>query len=959
MKPLFATAGLLAATAIQAAPPVRSGDGLVWPGTPMQISLRSPRFSVDGEVVGGDLPLRITGRITDATGLRVAYRPTPLPGAGSVRMELRVRWYQREAVLRKWVRLRFDVPGAVTLGPVELERLPAAGSRYLPYPPQSHPVFWDGAWAGVEFPVAATRMEGDTAVIAWQPGRPLAPNTWHESRRMVCAVVARGEETRHFQSYLLARRPGNARLHVNYNSWWTSPVPYTERDILDLMDRIQSGLGPSGTALDSFCIDMGWSDPKTIWSIDSKLFPEGFRAIADKAKTHGGHLGLWISPSAVYAPALDVAHAHASGYETTQVPWGEGTLDACCLGGARYASAFRQALSGLVSRYGLAHVKLDGCFLTCKETDHGHLPDAAAADAIAEGAIAAFDAARSANRDVWLETTCFGWNPSPWWLWHVHSVIGAYGDDAPPGRVPAVSYREAATTGRDYFNLQGNTWIPLPAAAQEVLGVVHQSPDDPTNDIMTVLLRGHRFLPLYLNPAYMNPDRWAVLGEMLRWARKNAPDLGQPEVLLPGVWRDGKAPRFTSDQPMPREPYGYIHTSRTGGMALLRNPWVAEAEVTLHVGDRPGWMVPQGVYQVNTLFPSRSTDATDLSHGSTVSIRLAPWETRVLELVPQRGRQTAVPRTAGTPSVQVSRWEFQRTVAVDRDWFGPNWTVSGPDGPGAMVSGVIAVECASRADLLVLAEHASDNTGGSATASVNGRETPVEMIPSSAGWTATVMTAPEHWTWWRIPLDPGAHTVKLTVHGARGVWSAWCTAWREGRRPVEPGVLPEPERIYTGSACLMAPTDCETAPEMALDRPRVEIDGVYLDTLTPTAAEQGWGVLQLRRSVWEKPIRLGGRIYRRGLGTHAPAKLTYALNGQWRRFEAIAGADQNNSPTVTLEVLVDGRSVWKSGLMTAETPPAAISLDVSGARTLELVAGDGGNGIAGDHVSWADARLLR
>ncbi len=959
MKPLCATVGVLAATAMHAAPPVRSGDTLIWPGSPIQISLRSPRVTVEGTVVGDDAPLRVTGRVTDAGGMRVTYQPSVLKGTGAVRMELRLRWYAREAVLRKWVRLRFDSSAPVTCGTVELERLPAAGCRYLPYPPQSHPVFWDGAWAGLEFPVAATRLEGDAAVIAWQPGRPLDAHVWHESRRMVCAVVAPGEETRHFQRYLLARRPGNARLHVNYNSWWTSPVPYTERDILDLMDRFHAGLAPTGESLDSFCIDMGWSDPKTVWSIDPKLFPDGFRAIAQKARSHGSRLGLWISPSAVYPPALDVAHARANGYETTRVPWGEGTLDACCLGGAKYASAFRQALSRLVSRYGLAHVKLDGCFLTCKEIDHGHLPDAAAADAIAEGAIAAFDAARAANRAVWLETTCFGWNPSPWWLWHVHSVIGTYGDDAPPGRVPAVAYRDAATTGRDYFNLQGNTWIPLPASTQEVLGVVHQSPDDPANDIITVILRGHRFLPLYINPAYMNADRWSVLGAMLQWARRNASDLGQPEALLPPTWAGGKAPRFTSDQPMPREPYGYIHSKRNGGIALLRNPWVAEADVTLHVGGQPGWMVPPGVYQLNTLYPTRRVTAVGLEPGATVSVRLAPWETRVVELVPQRDNQIVASTASGKVSVQASRWVSHRTASADGDGFGPNWTLAGPMGPGAMVSGKVAVECDSNADLLVLCEHASDSTGGSATAHVDGRETPVEMIPSSAGWTATVMNAPEHWTWWRIPLAPGAHTVELTVYGARGVWSAWCTAWRNGKRPVEQGVLPEPERVYTGSTCLMAPAESESMPEVHVDLPRLEIDGIYLDMLDPTHVEQGWGMLQRRQSVWEKPIRLGGRIFRRGLGTHAPARLVYALDGKWRRFEAIAGADQNNAPTITLEVLVDGRSVWKSGLMTAETPPAEISLDVTGAHTLELIAGDGGNGISGDHVSWADARLLR
>jgi hypothetical protein len=33
-------------------------------------------------------------------------------------------------------------------------------------------------------------------------------------------------------------------------------------------------------------------------------------------------------------------------------------------------------------------------------------------------------------------------------------------------------------------------------------------------------------------------------------------------------------------------------------------------------------------------------------------------------------------------------------------------------------------------------------------------------------------------------------------------------------------------------------------------------------------------------------------------------------------------------------------------------------VDVRGARRLELLVGDGGNGIAADHADWADAVLI-
>jgi len=58
------------------------------------------------------------------------------------------------------------------------------------------------------------------------------------------------------------------------------------------------------------------------------------------------------------------------------------------------------------------------------------------------------------------------------------------------------------------------------------------------------------------------------------------------------------------------------------------------------------------------------------------------------------------------------------------------------------------------------------------------------------------------------------------------------------------------------------------------------------------------------------------------------------------------------------EVWVDGAKRWQSGLMTRESPPAWVDLDVSGAKRLELVVGDAGDFMA-DHADWAEARLLR
>ena len=109
---------------------------------------------------------------------------------------------------------------------------------------------------------------------------------------------------------------------------------------------------------------------------------------------------------------------------------------------------------------------------------------------------------------------------------------------------------------------------------------------------------------------------------------------------------------------------------------------------------------------------------------------------------------------------------------------------------------------------------------------------------------------------------------------------------------------------------------------------------------------------------WPASLTIGKRRFLRGLGTHAPSTIVFSLGGQYRRFQAWAGADANTGPSVTFEVWVDGVQRWHSGLMTRETPAAWVDVDISGAKTLKLVVGDAGD-LTSDHADWAEAKLLR
>jgi hypothetical protein len=941
----------------------------------LPISLGCPTFVFEGGAAGGGLPTSIKGSLSRREPLDVWYPLQPIGSNGQLEVRLRVQWSASEGVLHKWAEFRLkDAAAPILLKEVVLDEVGLAGEKpqLEGSGVQSYPAFWRGFFTGIEFPVAATRVEGERVMVAHRPGWTLRNGEWHQSRKAVFGVAPAGSERQQFARYITAHRPKPAGLHVNYNSWWTSPAPfYKESDILKLMDAFQRKLyKPYGVSFDTFCIDMGWAEPRSVWEIKKDLFPEGFARIQSSAAKMGSSLGLWISPSACYHDALNPDWARTNLETFRPATAGGPGSQMCCLGGERYATAFRTQLVHLVQRYGIRHVKLDGYCLECPETGHGHAPGALSAEAMAEGGIAAFEAVRKVQPEVWLESTCFGWNPSPWWLFYVNSVIGTFGDDAPHGRVPAPVYRESYTTGRDYYNLQGAARMPVPIVAQEVLGVIHQTPEPFMNDAVITALRGHAFLPLYLNPAYFDEGRWKALAQFLRWSRHNAPLLEETTPILPAAWRQGKVPHFSNDEIMPREPYGYAHWKRDQGLVALRNPWIVPQSVTLQLDESIG--VERGAKQLEvvSLYPEPRLYGSGVRFGDALQVPLAPYETVVLALA-KKLEIRGLPRASDVVGKGVvvekanrdlNRVEFEGAAQA----LGPDWTSPGPSGSAGLELKLDAkVSVASpTAELLVLTEAGQPlSEPVEQSLLVDGKELPLEPSSSATGWAATGQPVKEHWLFLKGTVPGGRHQVslKLLWGDAQMKLSAWVWATKPGGTlPGYPNALPSPETISLDAQPLLSPTDSTAATRLVRSqRPVEKIDGIFLDALEPVSCVQGWGKLQKNQSVWEKPMTIGSRHFRRGLGTHADSRIVYDVSGGYRRFQSWVGADGASHATITFEVWADGKKQWESGLMNRESPAKLVDLDVTGVKTLELIVGHGGDDIMSDHANWADAKLLR
>ena len=136
------------------------------------------------------------------------------------------------------------------------------------------------------------------------------------------------------------------------------------------------------------------------------------------------------------------------------------------------------------------------------------------------------------------------------------------------------------------------------------------------------------------------------------------------------------------------------------------------------------------------------------------------------------------------------------------------------------------------------------------------------------------------------------------------------------------------------------------------------VQDAWLADLEPISASQGWGTLRRNTSVEGKPMTIAGRVYERGLGTHADAELVYDASG-YRLFEAEVGVDgeKGGAGTCVFQVWVDGEKRYDSGRMTGHDAERKVSVLLDHNRELRLVVTNAGDDINCDHADWADARL--
>ena len=141
-----------------------------------------------------------------------------------------------------------------------------------------------------------------------------------------------------------------------------------------------------------------------------------------------------------------------------------------------------------------------------------------------------------------------------------------------------------------------------------------------------------------------------------------------------------------------------------------------------------------------------------------------------------------------------------------------------------------------------------------------------------------------------------------------------------------------------------------------------DLTATPLDELALAGIKQGWGPPQAGASVLGVPLRVAGKSFASGIGTHAPAKWTIPLGGKAREFRAAVGVQEypDNPGVGTLEFIVrgDGREFWRSGIMSGRDAAKGVRVSLVGLQELALEVTDGGDGSSSDHADWLGAVIV-
>jgi hypothetical protein len=472
---------------------------------------------------------------------------------------------------------------------------------------------------GFESPLSQSSVVGNRGVSELHSGVPIAAGQSAQYSAVV-GISPGGQMRRSFLHYIERERAHPYRTFLHYNSWFDIGffTPYSQQDALDRIEAFGQELHQKrGVVLDSYLFDDGWDDHNDLWKIRSD-FKDGFEPLQQAAAKYGTAPGVWLSPWGGYGPPKQerVNNAKKEGYEIV-----DGGL---ALSGPKYYARFHDAVTEMVTKYGVNQFKFDGT---------GN------ADQVVKGSAFSsdFDAAihliadlRQLKPDLYINLTT-GTYPSPFWLFYADSIWRG-GDDTEfsgvgTSRERWITYRDADTYDEI---VKAGKLFPLNSLMLHGIVYAQKAPhlsDDPGNDfrneVHSYFGSGTQLQELYITPSLLKPADWDTLAEAAKWSRTNA------ATLLDTHWIGGD-PRWLNA-------YGWAAWSPAKGILTLRNPSAKPQTISIDIGE--AFELPKGAatrYAAHSPWAEdASQPAVELTAGQPHTFNLAPFQVLTLEAIPR------------------------------------------------------------------------------------------------------------------------------------------------------------------------------------------------------------------------------------------------------------------------------------------------------------------------------------
>lgn len=141
-------------------------------------------------------------------------------------------------------------------------------------------------------------------------------------------------------------------------------------------------------------------------------------------------------------------------------------------------------------------------------------------------------------------------------------------------------------------------------------------------------------------------------------------------------------------------------------------------------------------------------------------------------------------------------------------------------------------------------------------------------------------------------------------------------------------------------------------------KPPLDDKNVLLTSLPVVREYQGYKMPRINESVDGRLLTSGDRLYKNGIGTHAPSQIAYELPENADTLYLGAGIDDEvyDRGQARFSVKLDGVIVWESPTLRGRDNPVFTTIPVRGRRHLELLTDPDGDDNS-DHADWLNAYL--